>query len=87
MAEKEVSEALFQLRSEIETLSPENPELKERLEGLLNDLEDRLEATEDVNHLHLVEDMKEAVTQFELEHPRITGILNELMVSLSNMGI
>jgi hypothetical protein len=53
----------------------------------MDDLEDRLEATEDENHLHLVEDMKEAVSQFEVEHPTLTGVLNELMVTLSNMGI
>jgi hypothetical protein len=31
--------------------------------------------------------MKEAISQFEVEHPRITGILNDLMVALSNLGI
>ena len=87
MAEKEVSEALFNLRSEIERMEEGNPELKAKLEGLLDDLEDNLEATEDVNHLHLVEDMKEAVSQFEMQHPTLTGILNELMVALGNMGI
>jgi hypothetical protein len=87
MAEKEVSEALFNLRSEIERLESSNPELKTKLEGLLDELEDNLEATEDENHLHLVEDMQEAISQFEIEHPRLTGIVNELMVRLSNMGI
>lgn len=87
MAEKEVNEALFNLRNEVEALDEGNPELKSRLEGLLNELEDRLEATEDENHLHLVEDMKEAVSQFEVEHPRITGIVNDLMLALGNMGI
>jgi hypothetical protein len=87
MAEKEVSEALFNLRNEIERLDEDNPELKSKLEGLLDDLEDNLEATEDVNQLHLVEDMKEAVSQFEVQHPTLTGIFNELMVALGNMGI
>jgi hypothetical protein len=87
MAEIEISEAIFNLRQEIEQLGDSNPELKGRLEGLLDELEDKLEATEDENHLHLVEDMKEAVSQFEVEHPTITGVVNELMVALSNMGI
>jgi seryl-tRNA synthetase len=87
MAEKEVSEALFNLRSEIERIEGRSPELKAKLEGLLDELEDNLEATEDENHLHLVEDMKEAISQFEVEHPRLTGIVNELMVALSNLGI
>ncbi|BBL74350.1 DUF4404 family protein [Methylomagnum ishizawai] len=87
MAEKEVSEALFHLRGEIERLDEGNAELKSKLEDLLDDLEDKLEASEDDQQLHLVEDMKEAVSQFEVEHPTLTGILNNLMVALGNMGI
>lgn len=87
MAEKEISEALYNLRSEIERLDDGNPDLKSRLEGLLDDLEDNLEASEDANHLHLVEDMKDAISQFEVQHPTLSGIVNELMLTLSNMGI
>lgn len=87
MAEKEVNEALFSLRQEVERLEGDHPELKNRLESLLEKLENRMEASEDKNHLHLVEDMKEALSQFEVEHPTMTGILNELMVTLSNLGI
>ena len=87
MAEIEVSEALFKLRNEIEGLDDSNPDLKARLEGLLDELEDRLEGAEDEEHLDLVEDMKDAISQFEVEHPRITGVVNDLMVALSNMGI
>ena len=87
MADIEINEAIFQLRKEIEGLGDQNPELRARLEALLNELEDRLEATDDASHLHLVENMKDTVAQFELEHPRLTGILNELMVTLSNLGI
>jgi uncharacterized protein YoxC len=87
MAEKEVNEALFRLREEVEGLGDRHPELKERLETLMDDLEERLESSEDENHLHLVEDMQEAISRFEVEHPTLTGIVNQLMVTLSNMGI
>lgn len=87
MSEKEVSEALFNLRQEVERLSPSLPEDKERLEALLDDLEDRLEASEDPNQLHLVEDVKALIERFEADHPHITGILNQLMVALGSMGI
>ncbi|BBA34076.1 uncharacterized protein sS8_2124 [Methylocaldum marinum] len=87
MTEKEVSEALFNLRKEIEQLSSADSETRVRLETLLADLERQLEASEDEHQLHLIEDLKEAISQFEVEHPRITGILNELMVALSNLGI
>ncbi|MGX2040957.1 DUF4404 family protein [Methylocaldum sp. MU1018] len=87
MTEKEISEALFNLRTEIEHLKTSDPEVRARLETLLSDLERQLEASEDEYRLHLVDDMKEAISQFEVEHPRVTGILNDLMVALSNLGI
>lgn len=87
MAEKEVSEALFNLRGEIERLADSHPELKSRLEGLLENLESNLEASEAANHQSLVEDMREAVSQFEVQHPTLAGIFNELMLALGNMGI
>lgn len=87
MAEKEIAESIYKLRSEIEHLENNNPDLRLKLEGLLDDLEDRLESSEEPNSLHLIEDMQTAITQFEVEHPTITGVLNDLMVKLSNIGI
>lgn len=43
MAEKEVSEALFKLRTEVEKLEQGHPELRNKLEGLLEKLENRFE--------------------------------------------
>ena len=31
--------------------------------------------------------LKETVTELEIEHPRVTGIMNDLMVTLSAMGV
>lgn len=87
MAEKEINEALFILRKEVEQLEGDHPELKDKLEALLGRIEKKLEATEDDQHIHLVHDMKSALTQFEVEHPTATGIINDLMVTLSNLGI
>lgn len=87
MAEKEINEALFTLRREVEQLEDSQPELKQKLDTLLTELEERLESTEDSHQLHLVEDFKEALSNFEIEHPTATGVLNDLMVTLSNLGI
>lgn len=87
MSELEVSEALYNLRHEIDQLSDSHPEFQERLEIILDELEDTLESNEDENHLHLVEDIKEAISQFEVERPTLTGVVNALIVALSNMGI
>jgi len=87
MAEKEIGEALFSLRNEVERMEDSHPELKDKLDNLLSQLEENLEAGEDTHQIHLIEDFKTALSQFELEHPTATGVLNELMVTLGNLGI
>ena len=87
MAEKEIGEALFSLRNEVERMEDSHHELKDKLENLLSQLEDHLEASEDTHRIHLIEDFKTAISQFEIEHPTATGVLNELMVTLSNLVI
>ncbi|GAB6046577.1 DUF4404 family protein [Methyloparacoccus murrellii] len=87
MAEKEINEALFTLRREVEQLEDSHPELKDKLDALLGSLEERLDVSENPHELHLVEDFKAAVSQFEVEHPTAAGVLNELMITLGNLGI
>ena len=87
MAEKDISEALFALRQEVERLESNHPEISAKLESLLEKLEHRLDSEDDGKNLHLLKDFKEAVATFEVEHPTATGIINELMLTLSNLGI
>lgn len=87
MAEKEITEALFILRKEVEKIEGEHPELRDKMESLLTRLEHRLDNAEEEQHLHLVDDMKAALNQFEAEHPTASGLINELMLTLSNIGI
>lgn len=83
-----INEALKELRAEIKNLQTDQVEKKEKLEKLVEKLEKKLESPENAEHHHnLVEHLKESIAHFEVEHPRITGIINDLMVTLSNMGI
>ena len=86
MTEQKINEALGALREEGERL--DNPEAKERLSNLVDNIEQFVDYTgESQEHHDLVEDVKDAITHFEVEHPSITGILNELMMTLGNIGI
>ena len=87
MAEKEVSEALFKLREQVEKIENSHPELKNRLEGLLEKLEKRFEAGSDGQHLQLVDEVKEVVEKFEVEHPTATAVVAEFLQVLTNIGI
>jgi hypothetical protein len=86
MSEEKINEALGALREEGERL--DNPEARERLSNLVENIEQNVDYSGlSEEHQDLVEDVKEAIVHFEVEHPSITGILNEIMMTLSNVGI
>lgn len=87
MTNAKLKEELEKLRSEVKELATDNIEASEKLEALISELERGLEEPSDTEHTSIVEDMKEAISHFETEHPRATAILNDIMVTLSNMGI
>ncbi|HUL10744.1 MAG TPA: DUF4404 family protein [Methylococcaceae bacterium] len=88
MTEQRINDALAELRKEIERLEIGNQAAKERLANLVENIEQRIESSGTSEEDHdLVEEMKDAITHFEVEHPRITGIINDIMMTLSNVGI
>ncbi|MCZ6802651.1 MAG: DUF4404 family protein [Proteobacteria bacterium] len=88
MPEKILRDDIEKLRNEIENLSAEEDASKEKLEILLQDIESGLENEEkNKNQSELLAGLKESVNHFETEHPRATAIINDIMVTLSNMGI
>jgi len=88
MTDKDLQSKLEQLRAEIEKVAPEDAEARERLDALLGEVEKAIDAESDEEvDDNLVENIRDAVSQFETAHPRATAILNDIMVTLSNMGI
>jgi len=88
MPENKLRDDIEKLRNEIENLSANEDISKEKLEMLLQDIEYGLETEEqNKNQSELLAGLKESVEHFETEHPRATAIINDIMVTLSNMGI
>jgi hypothetical protein len=89
MIDKEIIHLFYRLRYAIELVGKSNPEASKTLDDLLDQLEDQLESSPSSGgqHLHLVAEMKQALAEFEVEHPVMTATLNQLMVTLGGMGI
>ncbi len=86
MSEEKITEALGELRKEGEQL--DSPEARERLTSLVDNIEQNIDLTGfGEEHQDVIEDIQDAITHFEVEHPHITGILHEIMMALNNMGI
>lgn len=88
MPDKRLRQSLNELRSELERLEAEEAQVRERLDALISGVETRLEQPDDAaHHQSLVQDVRDTIAEFEVSHPRTTAILNEIMVTLGNMGI
>ncbi len=88
MEREELQQSIEGLRSEIRKLGEDDEPIKSRMRGLLADLERQLDENEDYDEPdHLIENARDYIEQFEVEHPRLTGMLNRVMVALSDLGI
>ena len=84
--EEQLHKKMDELRQEIDELPSDDSGSKERLEELLEKLELRAEYPAEADN-QLIQGLSDSVTHFEVFHPRVTAILNDLMMTLSNMGI
>ncbi len=88
MSETRLREHLERLREQVNDLGAGKPESIERLNRLITDIESQLENRGDqTRHEDLIANVQGAIRHFEVEHPRATAILNDIMVALSNIGI
>ncbi len=87
MSKSDLQEPLERLRAEIKKLGEDDDAIKQRMQRLVADLERKLESEDSEHEPHLIEGLRQNIENFEVEHPRLTAVLNRVMVSLSNMGI
>ncbi len=85
MPKTKVKQLVDELQNEMDQVNSLPVDKKEKLEGLIDSIEAGLEdesLTDDLN-----ESLNETVAEFEVSHPRLTAIINDIMVTLSNLGI
>ncbi len=87
MGKAKLTDDLERLRTEVNQVSESNPEARQALNALISDIEKKLADPSSDQDEGLVEKIREEIANFEAEHPRTTAILNDIMVTLSNMGI
>lgn len=78
-------EKITSLKKELEELPISDNSAKEHINALIKEIENLNDATEEKSFV--IDRIKSSIDHFETEHPRATAILNDIMVTLSNMGI
>ncbi|MGR8948881.1 MAG: DUF4404 family protein [Gammaproteobacteria bacterium] len=81
---------LEESKATLANLDPSSAEF-EHLDGIIKRLEqaflnEQIESVGDANRFDL-DQLKAELVELEVSHPRVTGILNDLLVTLSGMGI
>ncbi len=88
MNTEDLHKTLERLRSELRALGPEAGAVKDRVNNLINDLEQQLQDLDDPGHRATMRDRLAAlIEQFESKHPAITGMLDQIMTTLASMGV
>lgn len=87
MSVEKLENELVRLREEVNRLTEDDVESREKLNRLISEIEKKLDREREDDDQGLLDSAREALKHFEAEHPRATAILNDIMVTLSNMGI
>ena len=86
MAQQDLREQLEQLASEIDQLTIDD-QRKAQLQALVARVEQQLATDDDEEPRDLRDQLEEAVSQFEAEHPTLTGVMRRVLMTLSSMGV
>lgn len=84
MNEQYLREQLQQLTQALEAL-PVDAGQRASLQRLIADIESQLGGPDADDSL--VEQVESAVSSFEVEHPRVAAILNNIITTLGNIGV
>jgi chromosome segregation ATPase len=86
---KRLEASLQSLRSEIDALAIGDAEARQRLETLIGQLEQAIERRDSRGggDKTVGEQLRVSILKLEAAHPRLAGVLNEVMESLGSMGI
>ena len=76
-----LKQALEDLQNELKQIGSDDPKLQKLERDVQRTLKESAEA------LPLVDSLRDAAETFEVRHPKLTAIINNVMNSLSNIGI
>lgn len=83
-----LEESLHRLRAEIQALDLGDEAARDRLERMVREIERALARPADRQSAgSLGDQLKASVLAFEVSHPRLAGVMNEVVEKLGHMGI
>lgn len=87
MSKQEIQSILSELKAESANIKPSDTDAVDYINQLINKLERLVSEPEVSDHHSLLDHMRTTIGKFEVSHPKLTAIVNELMVKLAGLGI
>jgi hypothetical protein len=87
MSHSKLKQSLHRLQTEIAELKSISGTERKELELILRNIRQTLDSDENTDNSNLQESLNSAIMRLEASHPRLTAVLNDIMISLGNMGI
>lgn len=88
MPDRSLQKSVEGLRSEMNRIGEGKERKKEQIQELINDLENHIQNPGDKEHSQKIADsLPDLIKEFEMEHPKLTRIMNDILVILGNAGI
>jgi hypothetical protein len=87
MSEQDLKELLDKLRTEVKAMPSDDVDARQRLNDIIAELDKKLEEPGTEDHQGLVGNLQDSIHELEARHPDTTTLLNNIMMTLANMGI
>jgi len=83
-----LDELVSTLRREMNALAIDDEDARQRLEALIGDIEARIRTPDGATAAGVLSgQLKASILKFEVSHPRLAGVINDVVDKLSAMGI
>lgn len=87
MSAEDLRELIEKLRVEVESLPSDDVEARKRLDAIIEELDKKITEPGTEDHHGLVSNLQDSIKEMEVRHPETTSLLNNIMMTLANMGI
>lgn len=88
MSDEKLRKSLARLKKAMEELDESDETSRQKLARVIEDVQRKLNREETSQpEKPLSAQIKDAIVHFEVKHPTITSILNDISMVLSNMGL
>lgn len=91
MLKPELRTVLLELKQQLDSKTADSPTDRERMESLSSQVDHILEHHSDPESQEpydaVREQLRDSATYFEVSHPRLTGVINNVIQTLNRLGI